>query len=150
MRRGLLTASIAPLVIGNTGTLGSSAFAAKLAVDLSGPASRDGTVTSTTFRLNGAATAYVTTGSVSGSDYTVRAVSAGLVAASGSNTFSVSLAALLGDFIGVWVTSTSTGLQYQAGGGSMGYSTTHGTAPTPSTVITLSTFGGRYSIVGSG
>lgn len=152
MRRGLLTAATAPpITVGYSGTFGTSAWSARLAIDLSGPASGAGTIVSVdTNAIATAAEVRILTGSVSGSNFTVTAVSSAFTAASGANNYAVSLPIAADDFIAYWCATAAQGLNYDSGvGGSIGYGTNPTTTPTVSQVIAFSTFSGRFSIRGT-
>lgn len=155
MRRALLTATppvATALTIGNTGTLGTSAFGLRTVVDLSGPATRSGTITLADFQANGASNAVVMVGSLSGTTYTVRSVSSSALTSTGLNSRSISLAVQAGDYIGLWCTTAASGLRYSATAGKqLGYSTNPGSTPSAGTTIALTIFNdGLASIVGTG
>ena len=106
MRRALLTpaqkASGPPFTVGETAFDAPSAGTSGPRWSLSNPATRDGTITSVSLGAFGAGTVEFFTGAQSGSNFSVRAVSDALTVASGTNTFTVNLPVLAGDFIGAW------------------------------------------------
>lgn len=152
MRRALLTARApaVPIAVGNTGSFGTTALSSRTAVDISDPATGSGTITSVSIHA-ASGDLHIMTGSLAGTNFTVRAVSPQLTATSGLNNFTVALPVLAGDFIGCWWVSTA-GARYQAiGGFDVGRSSNPTTLPTAGTVISLGTTpSARLSILGTG
>lgn len=151
MRRALLTTGAGGLTVGNFGTFGTSLFAARLAIDLSGPASATGTIASVdTMAVATASEVRILTGSVSGFNFTVTAVSAAFTAASGANNYTVSLPIAAGDYIAYWCAQTTQSLNYATGAETMGFNSNPTSAPSVGAVLPFSTTTGRYSIRGTG
>lgn len=154
MRLHLAGAAAPPITVGYFGTFNNNAFSARVAIDLSGPASGAGIITSVD--VNAIATVAnairIMTGTIAGSLFTVTAVSGPLTAPSGAATHAVSLAIAAGGYIGYWASATTTGLNYTSGPGDMGYATTPSTAPTVGQQFGFSTAAsfGRYCIHGTG
>ena len=154
MRLQLASAAAAasPVTVGNSGAFGgsSSVSGLKTVVDITDAATGTSTVVTAKIQA-GAGTVQIMTGSLSGANFTVRAISPALTTVLGLNTFVVSLPVVAGDFIGSWWASTGQGRSTSTAGYATGYNASApASLPTAGTVIALTTStGDRPDILGT-
>lgn len=153
MRRGLLTArAVVPLTVGNPAVIGTGNRFVYVAVDTTSPATAGGTLTTFRFYASAAGTIRVLTGTLSGSNYTVRAATASVAVSAGLNTLTISLAVVAGDLLGVWCQNGSSGPRLDESVSGSGLRTSAVTAaPVATSVIALTnTDTGQYSMNATG
>lgn len=158
MRRALLTVATAlpagPVAVGLASPVAGSTFTSKgIAIEGTSPATGSGTITQVvaSFALSGSV-AFVT-GSLSGTNFTVRDISATFsTGGTGVKAFTTDLSIQAGDYIGLWLPSSGAancvGVSGAPAGSAIYNNTGPTTKPTAGTVCSVPSSLGYYVQIG--